>query len=97
MKAQRLSKVTGEETYLDFDTLFPIIFLLVLPSDLLCDYIILMYISKVSTLDYFDSESTFAASCVSILAHIKSLDDNAVPIPHIDYGEHSDLEQLLMK
>ena len=91
--AKCVSKVTGEETYLDFDTLFPIIFLSVLASGLLCDYKILLYISKVSTLDYFDSEVTFAASYVeAILAHIKNLDENGVPIPHSDYDEHSDLE-----
>ena len=91
--AKCVAKVTGEETYLDFDTLFPLIFLSVLASGLLCDYKILLYISKVSTLDYFDSEVTFAASYVeAILAHIKSLDENGIPLPQTDKNDNEEIE-----
>lgn len=79
--AKCVAKVTGEETYVDFDTLFPLIFISVLATGLLMEPRILIYISQLSLLDYSDSHVTFAASYVeAILTHIRGLDVNGKPI-----------------
>ena len=75
--AKCVSIVTGEPTDIDFDTLFPLIFICVLGSGLLFDTKLLPFISSIASIQFENTYCQLGASYAeAILHHISSLNEN---------------------